>query len=112
MGDDDDPFRQARKFRHGPLDAFNDQRPRSASHDLLGAEAMYVGVVPVQARRFLRWNAEFVFEGRIGWLDRCLQDFVLVAFCRYREAMKMQIGGGGRHRTTAAAIVAGMSEAD
>src|SRR5579863_10275027 len=65
---------------------------------------MDVRVVPIQSRRLVGGNAEPILEGRIGWLDRCLQNVILVTYWRQRQAVKMQIRRGERHGGARAGI--------
>ena len=104
IANDQDTFRQAGYLFIGALDSFDDHRPGRAAEDLLLAEAVNVRVIPIETWRLVFRNAKFVLKWRVARLDGSLQDVVLVTDRWNGEAVKVEIGGGERHRVALARV--------
>jgi len=99
-----DALGQAGEFRVGAFNAFDDERSRSSTQDLRGAEAVDVRMVPIQARGLVIGDAKTIFEGSIAGLNRGFQDVVLMADRRDGESVEMEIRGGRGHDAAHAGI--------
>ena len=102
--ENEDALRQTGHARIHVLDALDEDCAGGTADDLPVAEAVGVGVVPVQARGLIRRDLHRVVKGVPG-LDQRGDDLVLVAGGWHVQAVEMQVRDRRSHRPAVAVIV-------